>query len=166
LNICEDNMTEYRRDESGKLYAWGGWYGNRTVDDARSDRDDFNKMMERRASELPRRRLSPLQRLALEEEIWGFDSLVKRRSQECGIRTSSSSRTPAPARAARFQAPTSAPAPSGRRRGRAGYVAVESFSYRDPSTGHTVEIKARRTHIWSSDHAALKVRPQAFALAA
>jgi len=72
-------MTEYRRDESGKVYAFGGLIGNRTIDDRRSERDAWDKMMVRRAAELPHRRLSPMQHLALEEDIWGFDSMVRRR---------------------------------------------------------------------------------------
>jgi len=73
-------MTEYRTDpKTGAKYAFGGLIGNRTIDDRRSERDRFERMLIRRSAELHRRGLSPIQHLALEEDIWGFDSMLRRR---------------------------------------------------------------------------------------
>jgi hypothetical protein len=67
-------MTVYRRDENGHVFADGGLIGNRTIDDARSEAEDFTKLLERRAGELPRRRLaaaSALQRDRIEHSLGG-----------------------------------------------------------------------------------------------
>jgi hypothetical protein len=146
-------MTVYRRDETGKVYADGGIYGIRGIDDARSDREDFHKMMERRASELPRRRLSPMERLAREEELWGFDSMVARR---LGTRARSATRSPA--RRVAPEVRTSPVTPS-----RAGMlVAIRSFVWTDPRTRRQVRVTADRTNVarGSDLHRAF---PQAFA---
>lgn len=49
--------VKYRRDETGKLVAFNvGLIGCRTDDDARSDEEDFHRMMLRRGAELPQKR--------------------------------------------------------------------------------------------------------------
>lgn len=50
-------MTVYRTDpETGKRYAFGGLIGNRTIDDRRSERDAWDKLLETRAPELTHNR--------------------------------------------------------------------------------------------------------------
>lgn len=169
------DVTIYRRDpETGHVYVFGGLYGCRTIDDRRSAREDFDKMLLRRAGELPqRRRLTISQRLAIEEEVWGYDAMVRRRLPELSrtlTRTRSSIRlqssTPSlPAHAHRPQDESSPLPPDGVYRKKGVLVALESFEYVDPSTKRKVHIKAGRTHV-SSDCHAVNVRPRAFAFAA
>lgn len=57
--VRDSDMTAYRRDpDTGKVYAFAGLIGNRTSADRRSERDAFDTMLVRRASELPQRRLT------------------------------------------------------------------------------------------------------------
>jgi hypothetical protein len=163
----------YRRDETGKVYADGGFFGIRGIDDQRSQRESFDKLLIRRAAELRRRHISPLQLLALEEDVYGFDAMVARRLGGMLPRRSSGALSTSTTRPrARFQHRTPAPPPmDGPPSNRDGYrargllVARESFSYRDPSTHKIVKITAGRTHCAGDCHA-VKVRPDAFMWAA
>jgi|GEM_PF-4011748 len=83
--------VNYRRDpETGKTFAFGGLIGVRTIDDRRTEREDFTKLLIRRAPEIHHNdhRLSPVEHLALEEDIWGSTawSGVASDSEECGPR--------------------------------------------------------------------------------
>jgi uncharacterized OB-fold protein len=72
-------MSYYRTDpETGRRYMFGGLIGNRTIDDRRSDREAFDQLMERRAGELPRRRLNSRTREHMEWLLGG----VKRAGDE------------------------------------------------------------------------------------
>jgi hypothetical protein len=80
-------MSRYLRDrETGKVYAFGGLIGVRTLDDQRSEREDFRALLERRAPELPRRRLTWRQRDRIDYSL-GYradDVTGKVACPECG----------------------------------------------------------------------------------
>jgi hypothetical protein len=151
-------MTTYRCDpETGAVYAWGGVFGLRTVDDRRNAKQDFDRMLERRA-DVFRKPVPFARRLGVYlSETESIDQIARGRLREL------------PAR--RFQQHTSAPPPSGSGAPRAGYrgrgllVTLESFVYIGPRTRKRVSIVTGRTHV-SSDCAAVKIRPRAFAAAA
>jgi DNA-directed RNA polymerase subunit M/transcription elongation factor TFIIS len=72
LNIYEDTMIYRRNPDTGKVYAFGGLIGARTLDDQRSEREDFDKMLERRADiTAPRRRFSARAILDAEYRLGG-----------------------------------------------------------------------------------------------
>jgi hypothetical protein len=80
-------MTEYRRDADGHLYAFGGLSDSGgTLDARRADRDAWDKLLERRAGELPQRRLTARQVDRIEYRLgWRADDVTgKVACPECG----------------------------------------------------------------------------------
>jgi hypothetical protein len=144
-------MTEYRKDpETGHVYADGGIYGIRTLDDQRSEREDFKKMQIRRAN-ITRRQLTFSERLALtRHEYESIEEITRRRLSEFPSRTRSRTHTPTRTRSADASPVGLWPQPSSRfhsprRQGsdRPGWMqATESFDFIEPSTGKRVHIKA------------------------
>jgi hypothetical protein len=147
-------MTVYRRDpDTGAVFADGGIYGIRTIDDRRAEDEDWAKMMERRAN-ITRPRLTFSQRLALtRHEDDSIEEITRRRLREFPARTRARS-----AVATRFHSP--APRP---RRGsdRPGWLqAVESYDY--------INCAGRRVHVKVGGYAdpkseAVIARPLAWA---
>jgi hypothetical protein len=146
-------MTEYRRDpETGAVYAFGGLSDlGGSIDAARADRDDFQRVLERRA-DITRHQLTFSDRRDLERTLGHhdtFDQMVRRRMRQLQTRVRPSVRRPV----------------SGRAQITSGVqgllVATEDFEYVD-SLGHTVKVRRGRTHVAPKSEAH-KARPSAFA---
>jgi hypothetical protein len=140
-------MTVYRKDpETGHVFADGGLFGVRTLDDQRAEREDFVKVQIRRAN-LTRRHLTFSERLALtRHEYESIEEITRRRLSEF---PRARSRTQARSAVAMTTRPTLSsrfaglPPTRPRRQGsdRPGMMmALESFDFIEPSTGKRVHV--------------------------
>jgi hypothetical protein len=143
-------MGRYKRDpDTGAIYADGGIYdGGRSHDQARHDREDFQKMLERRAPELARP-------LTFSEQLDRMfpGRVVKRQLAADAAARRSRLRVERPRVEARSRI-TSSDRPG-------MFVAVEDFDYADPYIGR-VHVTAGKTYV-SSKSSAYMARPSAFA---
>jgi hypothetical protein len=162
-------MPVYRRDNEGRVVAYSDeLVGCHTLMDQHAEKDDFEKMLIRRAGELPHRRVTALQSDAINEEVFGIASVVRRRMAEMPRpRAQASPRAKASPTPRRFQKSAPAPRkqpdlatlPFGSR-----LVAVSSFTFKTQS-GRMSKVTAGITYV-SKDSEAYKAKPSAFQYAA
>jgi hypothetical protein len=150
--------SRYRTDpETGAKFAWGGVLGIRSFDDAREERESYERMLIRRADILaPRRTFA--QQLALERSVYETtDEMIDRRMKEIPLRLRVSRPRRAPTRS---RPPVEA-------RGRytshspSMLVAQVSFTYDDSVMGRQ-SVKAGITHVAPKSAVALRF-PSKFA---
>ena len=148
---------QYRTDPlTGARYAFGGLIGVRTLDDQRSEREDFDKMLVRRG-DITHPPNTIARRLGLEQnESQTVDQIISGRMREIPTRRARTTRSQ-PVRTAPQRASA---APQGHR---GLLVATESFSYVDPSTRRREHVKAEGITYVAPDCAAYALRPSAFA---
>jgi hypothetical protein len=168
-------MNRNRRDpETGVVYAFGGLYDSGgSHDRERNEREDFERMLIRRADILAPKTTFAQQlarQRAIERELgWtgipdvDFAAMLRRRSAELGLSTQRVSRPRT--RSARPPVETRSPVRhDGRKMHRGMFVATESFGY-TASDGGRARVVAGQTYA-RPEHEAVKLFPSRWAAAA